>query len=124
MLENQELRRPGGVPLGPGCLSTEPDLDRRRALLEPAAPLAAEGSGWPFCCMGALASAFCWLGLGDAGGICLGWEAGVDLGGEADLFSRSALRDSKVSNAAMRMNKVAGDAQMRRESSRGSVERV
>ena len=97
MLENHELRRPGGVPLGPFCLSIELERDKRLAMLEPAEPpelLLGEASGWPFDwpfdCVADLASAFCCvaLGLGDDVGI---WRGCVedDLGGDEDLFSLS-----------------------------------
>lgn len=93
MLENHELRRPGGVPLGPFCFSIELDRDSLLVMLEPLPELLlGEGSGWPLGCPLAwpfLASAFCCvaLGVGDDVGIWRGCEE--DLGGEEDLLSLS-----------------------------------
>lgn len=96
MLENHELRRPGGVPLGPFCFSIELERESRLAMLDPPPELlVGEGSGWPFAvpfdCEAAFASAFCCveLGEGDDVGIWRGCVDDDDFGGEEDLFSLS-----------------------------------
>lgn len=96
MLENHELRRPGGVPLEPFCLSIELERDSRLAMLDaPPELLAGESSGWPFAvpldCEAAFASAFCCVELGDGDdvGIWRGCVDDDDFGGEEDLFSLS-----------------------------------
>lgn len=55
ILENHELRLCGGVPLGPGLFSIEPDRDSR---LDALVGFDGLGEGWPPSCCGAVLFVF------------------------------------------------------------------
>lgn len=106
MLENHELRRCSGLPLGLFCFSIEADRERR---LEDAPPLAPDlGSALP------LASPLLVGSIADGEevvfeeGICRGCAGAGTLGGEDDLWFILSVGEQHVSHCSSGRNEWHG----------------
>lgn len=106
ILENHELRRPGGVPFGPAFFSTDDDRERLRGVGVPA-PLVA-GAVWPLVCGVPLVLEV--LDSADVGwvpAVCWGCAgAGVWMGGDGGLLLTLSVAESVI---AARLGDIRGN---------------